>query len=285
MAEKNYRAELVGVFGDPVDGNPTGVMEEAGFQAVGLNYRYITCRVTPDKLSDAIAGMRAVNMRGVNLTMPHKVNVLKYLDEQSQAVRIIGAANTIICENGKLIGENSDGKGFVKSLGDAKIKIEGKTITMLGAGGAARAIGVECALAGARKINIINRNQARGRELAELIAKNTSAIAEYFPWNGCAKLPEDTDIFINATCIGLFPNVNECPDIDYDAIRSGMPVCDVVFNPVTPLFLKKAQQRGAKVVTGIGMLVNQGALNFEWWTGVPAPTEIMLETLKKEFED
>lgn len=284
MAEKNYRAELVGVFGDPVDGNPTGVLEEAGFQAAGLNYRYITCRVTSDGLADAIAGMRAIHMRGVNLTMPHKVNVLKYLDEQSQAVRIIGAANTIICENGKLIGENSDGKGFVKSLRDANIPIAGKTITMLGAGGAARAIGVECALAGARKINIINRSQARGRELADVISKNTAAAAEYFPWNGCVGLPEDTEILINATSIGLFPNVDECPDIDYDAISGGMPVCDVVFNPVMPLFLQKAQQRGARVITGIGMLVNQGALNFEWWTGVPAPTEIMFEALKNEFE-
>lgn len=284
MAEKNYRAELVGVFGDPVDGNPTGVLEEAGFQAAGLNYRYITCRVTSDGLADAIAGMRAIHMRGVNLTMPHKVNVLKYLDEQSQAVRIIGAANTIICENGKLIGENSDGKGFVKSLRDANIPIAGKTITMLGAGGAARAIGVECALAGVRKINIINRSQARGRELADVISKNTAAAAEYFPWNGCVGLPEDTEILINATSIGLFPNVDECPDIDYDAISGGMPVCDVVFNPVMPLFLQKAQQRGARVITGIGMLVNQGALNFEWWTGVPAPTEIMFEALKNEFE-
>lgn len=284
MSEKNYRAELVGVFGDPVDGNPTGVLEEAGFQAAGLNYRYITCRVTSDGLADAIAGMRAIHMRGVNLTMPHKVNVLKYLDEQSQAVRIIGAANTIICENGKLIGENSDGKGFVKSLRDANIPIAGKTITMLGAGGAARAVGVECALAGARKINIINRSQARGRELADVISKNTAAAAEYFPWNGCVGLPEDTEILINATCIGLFPNVDECPDIDYDAISGGMPVCDVVFNPVMPLFLQKAQQRGARVITGIGMLVNQGALNFEWWTGVPAPTEIMFEALKNEFE-
>lgn len=284
MAEKNYRAELVGVFGDPVDGNPTGVLEETGFQAAGLNYRYITCRVTSDGLADAIAGMRAIHMRGVNLTMPHKVNVLKYLDEQSQAVRIIGAANTIICENGKLIGENSDGKGFVKSLRDANIPIAGKTITMLGAGGAARAIGVECALAGARKINIINRSQVHGRELADVISKNTAATAEYFPWNGCVGLPEDTEILINATSIGLFPNVDECPDIDYDAISGGMPVCDVVFNPVMPLFLQKAQQRGARVITGIGMLVNQGALNFEWWTGVPAPTEIMFEALKNEFE-
>lgn len=285
MAEKNYRAELVGVFGDPVDGNPTCVLEEAGFAAAGLNYRYITCKVTPDKLEDAIAGMRALNMRGVNLTMPHKVQVLKYLDEQSEAVRIIGASNTIIVENGRLIGENSDGKGFVKSLKDAEIEIAGKTITMLGAGGAARAIGVECALAGAKKINIINRNEGRGKELVEVISANTKAAAEYFPWNGTADIPAETDILINATCVGLHPDVDVCPDINYDCIREGMPVCDVVFNPVMPLFLKKAEAKGAKVITGIGMLVNQGALNFEWWTGVKAPEAVMMDALVKEFEE
>ncbi|MBQ3575633.1 MAG: shikimate dehydrogenase, partial [Clostridia bacterium] len=275
---------LVGVFGDPVDGNPTGVLEEAGFAAADLNYRYITCKVTPDKLEDAIAGMRALNMRGVNLTMPHKVQVLKYLDEQSEAVRIIGASNTIIVENGRLIGENSDGKGFVKSLQDAEIEIAGKTITMLGAGGAARAIGVECALAGAKKINIINRNADRGTELAEVISKNTAAAAEYFPWKGTAEIPAETDILINATCVGLHPDVDAFPDINYDCIREGMPVCDVVFNPVMPLFLKKAEAKGAKVITGIGMLVNQGALNFEWWTGVKAPADVMMDALVKEFE-
>ena len=285
MADKNYRAELVGVFGDPVDGNPTCVVEESGFAAAGLNYRYITCKVTPDKLEDAIAGMRALNMRGVNLTMPHKVQVLKYLDQQSEAVRIIGASNTIIVEDGKLIGENSDGKGFVKSLQDAEIEISGKTITMLGAGGAARAIGVECALAGAKKINIINRNEARGTELVEVISKNTAAKAEYFPWNGTADIPAETDILINATCVGLHPDVDVCPDINYDCIREGMPVCDVVFNPVMPLFLKKAEAKGAKVITGIGMLVNQGALNFEWWTGVKAPVDVMMAALVKEFEE
>jgi len=285
MAEKNYRAELVGVFGDPVDGNPTGVLEEAGFAAAGLNYRYITCKVTPDNLEDAIAGMRALNMRGVNLTMPHKVQVLKYLDEQSEAVRIIGASNTIICKDGKLIGENSDGKGFVKSLQDAAIEIAGKTITMLGAGGAARAIGVECALAGAKKINIINRNEGRGKELVEVISGNTAAAAEYFPWQGTADIPAETDILINATCVGLHPDVDACPDINYDCIREGMPVCDVVFNPVMPLFLKKAEAKGAKVITGIGMLVNQGALNFEWWTGVKAPVDVMMDALVKEFEE
>lgn len=285
MAEKNYRAELTGVFGDPVDGNPTGVVEEAGFAAAGLNWRYLTCKVEVANLADAIAGMRAVGMRGVNLTMPHKIEVIKYLDELSEAARIIGAVNTVINRDGRLIGENTDGKGFVRSLTDENISLAGKTIAILGAGGAAKAIGVECALAGAGKIIIINRTPSRGEELARTIAENTRAEAAYLPWESAVRLPEEIDILINATCVGLHPHVNDYPDICYEDIRPSMLVCDVVFNPAMPLFLQKAQARGARIVTGLGMLVNQGALNFELWTGKKAPREVMLAALKKEFEE
>ena len=285
MAEKNYRAELVGVFGDPVDGNPTGVVEEAGFAAAGLNWRYLTCKVDVENLTDAIRGMKATGMKGVNLTMPHKIAVIEHLDELSQAARIIGAVNTVASRDGRLFGENTDGKGFVKSLTDEGISLQGKTITILGAGGAAKAIGVECALAGAKHITIINRNQERGNELVKTITENTAAQACYIPWTGTAAIPQGTEILINATCVGLHPNVNDCPDIRYQDITPGMIVSDVVFNPAMPVFLQKAQAQGAKIITGLGMLVNQAALNFEIWTGVKAPREIMMEALKKEFEE
>ena len=283
MAEKKYRTELVGVFGDPVDGNPTGVVEEAGFAATRLNYRYITCLVKRGDIANAILGMRAMNMRGVNLTMPHKVDVLPYLDEITPAARIIGAVNTVVNRGGHLLGENTDGKGFVKSLTDEGIDLHGKTVCLLGAGGAARAIGVECALNGANKIIIVNRNAERGTALRDAIAENTDAQAEYIPWAGTAPVPEQTDILVNATCVGLFPDVNACPDIDYETIEKGMIVCDVVFNPAMPVFLQKARQRGARTISGLGMLVNQAALNFEIWTDVKAPREVMLEALRREF--
>lgn len=283
MAEKKYRVELVGVFGDPVDGNPTGVVEEAGFATTRLNYRYITCLVKRGDIANAILGMRAMNMRGVNLTMPHKVDVLPYLDELTPAARIIGAVNTVVNHGGHLLGENTDGKGFVKSLTDEGIDLHGKTVCLLGAGGAARAIGVECALNGANKIIIVNRNAERGTALRDAIAENTDAQAEYIPWDGSVPVPEQTDILVNATCVGLFPDVNACPDIDYDTIEKGMIVCDVVFNPAMPVFLQKARQRGARTISGLGMLVNQAALNFEIWTDVKAPREVMLEALRREF--
>ena len=156
--EKNYRAELTGVFGDPVEGNPTGVMEEAAYEAMGLNYRYITMKVTPEGFPDAMKAVRALHMKGVNLTMPHKIAVIPYLDELSEAASIIGAVNTVVVrEDGSLFGENTDGKGFVEALLRYGSHPEGKNIMILGAGGAARAIAVECALAGASKITVVNR--------------------------------------------------------------------------------------------------------------------------------
>ena len=285
MAEKNYRAELVGVFGDPVDGNPTGVIEEAAFAAANLNWRYLTCRVLPGDLGNAVAGLRAMNMRGVNLTMPHKIEILPYLDSVSEAAELIGAVNTVAVRDGRLFGDNTDGRGFVQSLADAEIPLAGRTVTILGAGGAAKAIGVECALAGVRKINVVNRNEARGHALADTINARTQAKAEYFPWNGTANIPAGTEILINATCVGLYPNVGDVPNIDFDAVTPDMVVCDVVFNPVKPLFLKRAEEKGARIVTGIGMLVNQAALNFKIWTGCDANRAVMMDALVKEFTE
>ena len=215
--------------------------------------------------------------------MPHKVDVLPYLDALTPAARIIGAVNTVVNHSGSLLGENTDGKGFVKSLTDEGIDLHGKTVCLLGAGGAARAIGVECALNGAAKIIIINRSAERGTSLRDAIAENTDAQAEYIPWMGTAPIPVQTDILVNGTCVGLFPDVNDCPDIDYATIEKGMIVCDVVFNPMIPVFLQKARQRGARTISGLGMLVNQAALNFEIWTDVKAPRAVMLEALRREF--
>ena len=154
----------------------------------------------------------------------------------------------------------------------------------MGAGGAARAIAVECALAGAGRIIIVNRTAKSGQELSGLIAGSTSAQSEYLPLTSKLAVPAGTDILINATSIGFAPNILEKPDLDYDTITDGLWVSDVVFNPVEPLFLKEAQAHGARTVSGIGMLVQQAALNFTLWTGKEAPVQVMYDALKKEFE-
>lgn len=279
---KCYRSELVGVFGCPVDENPTGVMEEAAFRAKDLDFRYITIKVEKDDLADAMKALKAMNMRGINLTIPHKVNAVQYVDKLSPEAEIIGAINVIVNKDGVLIGDNSDGKGFMKSLADRGISVQGKTMTILGAGGAARAISVEAAMQGAAKIRIINGSK-RGEVLCDLINGKTPAIAEYVPWTAGIRIPEDTDILVNATPLGLFPNVDQKPDIDYSTVSKNMIVCDVVFNDPNTLFLQEAAGRGAETVNGLGMLANQGAINFELWTGVDAPLEVMSETLKTEF--
>ena len=281
---KNYRAEITGVFGDPVDGNPTGVMEEAAFEAKGLNYRYLTLKVTKDDFPDAMRSVKALHMKGMNLTMPHKISVLPYLDEISPAAKIIGAVNTIVVkENGSLYGENTDGKGFVQALKNAGETLEGKKVTILGAGGAARAIAVECALAGSCSVTIMNRTEEKAKELAGLVKEHTQAESSWTCFRSGQKVPEGTQILINATSIGLHPDRDQKPDLDYDTIFPGMTVADVVFNPADTLFLQEARKKGARTVNGLGMLACQGALNFTLWTGVEAPLAVMEQKLREEF--
>ena len=280
---KCYRSELVGCFGNPIDENPTGVVEEAAFQEKGLDYRYLTVFVKEEDLGKAMDGLRAFHMRGINLTIPHKVKVLQYLDDLSEAAEIIGAVNVVVNENGKLWGDNTDGKGYLMSLQDEKVDVAGKNITILGAGGAARAISIECALAGAKKITIVNGNAERGEELVRLISTRTGAEAFYLPWEGVVDIPADTEILSNATSVGLYPFTDRKPLINYDTVTADMVVTDVIFNDPHSLFLQEAEKRGAKTVNGLGMLVRQGAINFKLWTGEDAPLELMTKTLKREF--
>lgn len=280
---KNYRAELTGCFGDPIDENPTGVIEEAGYRALGLNYRYLTIKVKKEDLPAAAAGARAMGFKGFNLTIPHKVAVIPLLDELTKAAEIIGAVNTVIERDGRLIGENTDGKGFLLSLRQNGIDPKGKTVTILGAGGAARAVSVELALAGAVHINIINRSKERGEELSRSIVEKTDAKSTYIPWEKGVSVPEETDLLVQCTNIGLYPDITGRPEINYDSLQPEMTACDVVFNrPDTP-FLQEARKRGLKTVNGLGMLVNQAAMNFELWTGKEAPADIMTEALMDEF--
>jgi shikimate dehydrogenase len=279
----NYKAELVGVFGHPVSENPTVVMQEAGFQALNLNWRYLTIEVYPQDLGAAMQGLRALNMKGINLTIPHKVEVLRYLDEVKPDAALMGAVNTVIRVGDKLIGENTDGKGFMRALThDAKVVPKGKKILVIGAGGAARSITVELALAGAQQVTVVNRSAERGKVLTQLLNDKTPTKANFIQWQGVYSIPGDTDILVNATSIGLFPNVHDKPDINYDLINSKMVVCDVIHTPMTP-FLKEAQDRGAKIVDGLGMLVYQGAIGFKLWTGLDAPVEPMYQALARAF--
>ena len=282
--EPNYKAELVGVFGHPVAENPTVVMLEAAFRELGLNWRYLTIEVYPEDLEDAFKGLRAFNMQGINLTIPHKVEVLKYLDEVAEDARLMGAVNTVRRVGDKLIGENTDGKGFLRSLReDAKVDPSGKRVVVLGAGGAARAITVELALAGAAQITVVNRTAERGQELVKLLNDKTPTTADLVLWASTYALPIGTEVLVNATSIGLFPDVTAKPDLDYDTIPAGTIVCDVIPNPPHTPFLKEAEARRATALDGLGMLVYQGAIGFTMWTGLDAPVEVMHQALAEVF--
>lgn len=282
---KNYRAELVGVFGDPVEGNPTGVMEEAGFRARGLNYRYLTIKVTPEDFDAAIRSLKPLHFRGINLTMPHKIAVLPYLDELSPAAAIIGAVNTVVVRGDKLYGDNTDGRGFVEALRREGLSPAGKAITLLGSGGAAKAIAVECALAGAKRITVVNRTREHGEALVDTLRTHTDTRADFLPWSHQLPVPQGTDILINATPVGMRPREQEAPDLDYATVGPDLLAADVAFDPADTLFLARCAAQGARCVNGLGMLACQGALNFTLWTGQEPPLEEMRQALAREFEE
>ena len=245
---------------------------------------YLNINVKRDGLADAVKGLRAMNFKGINLTIPHKVSILEYLDEVSDDAALIGAVNTVWRNGNRLIGENTDGKGFLRALTqDAGVDPEGRSVVILGAGGAARAVSVELALAGARHITIVNRTEEKGRGLAEQLNGRTDADAVFHPWDNPYVIPNGTDILLNATSIGLFPDVDEKPIIEYESITDKMTVCDVIPNPPHTPFLSEAAKRGARTINGLGMLVYQAAIAFRIWTGKDAPLEEMQGAIGREF--
>ena len=279
-----FLSEIIALFGQPVAENPTQYMQEEAFRAAGVDFRYVTLEVAPEKLPDAILGMRAMNFAGANCTIPHKIAVMQHLDSISTAAQKIGAVNTIVRQrDGSYLGENTDGKGFIRSLNEAGFSIPGAKAVVLGAGGAARAIAVELAEAGASSLTIVNRTQSRGEELAAAVNERTSARAEFVPWLGEYAVPADAQLVINATSIALFPNVEDVVPIDFATLRDGILACDVIPNPPNTPFLQRARQAGAVTLDGLGMLVYQGAIAFKLWTGEEASTEVMRRALEEVF--
>lgn len=279
---RSFKQELVSVFGQPVAENPTQAMIEAAFRHHGLEWRYLTIEVAPRDLGAAVAGMRAMGFRGGNLTIPHKVAVIQYLDGLSAAAELMGAVNCIVRDGERLIGENTDGKGFVQSL-RAVTDPRGKRVVILGAGGAARAIAVELVLAGAADFTIVNRDPGRGRSLVDLLNQKKLAPARLVTWSADYVVSTDTDVVINATSIGLFPDVDARVAVDIRSLTPAMVVADVIPNPPQTRLVRDARARGCKVIDGLGMLVNQGVIGFRLWTGVDPDATVMRRALEEVF--
>lgn len=278
----NFLSELTGSFSQPCAENPTVEMVEAAYRQHGLNWRYINCEVAPENLGDAVRGAKAMGWAGFNCSLPHKVAVIEHLDGLGESASIIGAVNCVVRRGEQLIGENTDGKGFVQSLRDA-INPAGKSMVLFGAGGAARAITVESALAGVSRVTVVNRTKQRGSELVDLLNAQTPADADFEHWTGTFSVPVGTDIVINATSIGLFPDVDATLDINVESLQPGMLVADVIPNPPSTRLLHDAAARGCTTLDGLGMLVNQGVIGVKFWTGIDVDRGVMRQRLEEIF--
>lgn len=272
------------LIGSPVGHSGSPAMYNYSFERLGLDEVYVALDVKEHEVKDAIAAMRLFHMKGGNVTMPDKTEAAKYMDELSPAAQIIGAINTIVNDNGRLIGHITDGEGFVNNLKDHGIEIRGKKITVAGGGGAATAIQVQCALDGAGEITIFNKKDAffeRTLQTAEKIKKAVPGITvNVYDIDDTAKMTEEiatSDIFANATIVGMKPMDDQSVIKDLSALRPGLVVVDAVYNPEETLLLRQAKEAGCICVSGKGMLLWQGVAAFKLFTGKDMPVEEVKE--------
>jgi len=273
-------SELTGSFSTSAAQNPTVAIMEAAYGAAELDIRYINCEVPADRLADAVRGAIGMGWLGFNCSIPHKESILDYLDELAPSARIIGAVNTVVNRDGHLTGENTDGQGFVEALRTVRDP-QGARMVIFGAGGAARAIAVESALAGAEAITIVNRTADRGAALAALVDEQTPSAADFQPWTANYPIPEGSTIVVNATSLGFHPDADQTLDVDVSTFIPGMVVADVVANPPMTRWLQSAQDAGCVPLTGLGMLVNQALVNARLWTGRTLDADVMHKALEQ----
>lgn len=277
------KIKLFALIGDPIEQSLSPAMHNAAFRALGLNCAYVALRVPERFLTDAIGGIRALSIAGFNVTIPHKIDIVGLLDELDESASLVGAVNTVKNDRGKLIGFNTDGEGALRAL-EGKIRsVEGKKVVLLGAGGAARAIAFSLARADSR-LTIANRTIPRARALASTIEQKLGMNVEVVSLNR-AKLAEvlrDADALINATSVGMYPRANQTL-VSASMMHRGLVVNDIVYEPLRTRLLREARRAGARTIGGLGMLVHQGALAFEIWTGKRAPIKVMEAAAKRQL--
>lgn len=267
----------VALYGDPVEGNPTSRMQNAAFEALGLDWRYLDIRIAADSLPAAIQAARVLGFGGLNLTLPHKVAVLPLLDELAPSAEISGACNTVVrAPDGRLLGSNTDGQGFLASLRDEGIDPQGLEVVLLGAGGAARAVAVELALAGTSRITIAGRDAARRDGLAERLRWRTTVSLGTLAWDGRLAVPA-CDVLVDCTPVGMGSGAaaEASVDVDLSGLAASTVVCDLNPERADTAFLGRAREHGHRTIGGLGMLARQGAAGFTAWTGVEAPLAVM----------
>jgi shikimate dehydrogenase len=258
--------QMTGMLGHPVAENPIDRMFDAVYANYGLHWQFWKCDVAAEDLAAAIAGTRALGFRGYGITVPYKIAAIPHLDAIDEDARVIGAANYVTVEDGRLIGHNNDGKGVVKAI--LKVTpVADKRVVILGAGGAGRAMAVELGWAGASHLTVVTRREEQGREVADLVHRAADIPTDWRAWDGVVTIPEGTDILMNATTLGSAPEAAPVP-VAWDDAGPDLTAVDVITNPRLTPFLTAAKQRGCAVVDGVEMLVQLAMQLFESWTGV-----------------
>ncbi|ASA19911.1 shikimate dehydrogenase [Paenibacillus donghaensis] len=270
-------AILLGVMGDPIGHSKSPLMQEAALRALGISGAYVPLHVTPDKLGEAVQAIRILGFRGVNVTIPHKVAVMEYMDHLDESALSVGAVNTVVNDGGVLTGYNTDGIGYVRSLkAEAIADLSGARILVIGAGGAARGIVTSLLQENPASIVIANRNAAKAVELAaECRTKGkVKGIS-------LAEMPAELQgiqVVINTTSVGMYPHTDETP-LDPSLLHEGMVVSDLIYNPLRTRLLTESLERGCRIHGGLGMFIYQGAYALEYWTGRPAPIDVMRSSM------
>ena len=273
--------DIVGLIGHPVEHSFSPPMHNAAFKELGMDYAYVAFDVNPNDLKSAIEGAKSLNIKGFNVTIPHKIEVMQYLNELDEVAELIGAVNTIDFKD--LKGYNTDGIGAIRAIEEVS-SVKNKNVVVAGAGGASRAISFYLAKFGADSITILNRNVEKAKSLAGDVAKsdligdvNSDSISEI---NAYLK---DADILVDTTPLGMDPHIDDEPIAKADAMHENLVVFDAVYNPNETVLLKEAIRAGAKPVYGIRMLLYQGAESFKIWTGRDAPIDVMQNALNEHL--
>lgn len=276
----NGKTKVMGLLGYPVEHSLSPAMHNTAFEKLGLDCCYVTFSVKPEFLRDAVKSIKALNLAGVNVTVPHKEKVIPFLDEVDKEASFIGAVNTIVNDNGRLTGYNTDGRGFMRSLSEARISVSRKKVLIVGAGGASRAIGYYLCQS-ASKLFLYDIDKKKAKKLISDLNKIRGNVS-FFSSQPSALSPqlEDIDIIINATPLGL--KKNDPLPVDVNLLKSKHVVCDLIYKK-TP-FLEKASKKGCKTLNGLGMLLWQGVFAFELWTGKKPPVDAMRKALRLATE-
>jgi len=280
------KTRICALIGDPVEHSLSPCFQNAAFQHSGLDFVYVAFTVKPEDLENAVLGVRSLGIYGLNVTMPHKISIIKHLDELDEYAEKVRSVNTVLNQNGRLIGYTTDGVGVLNALRFNGVNPSKKKIVILGAGGASRSISFALAEE-AKELVILNRTVAKAEKLASDLNHFIKEYAE-IRWGGLTEETlkrelKDADILVNATSVGMSPKEDETP-VDKGNLHSDLTVFDLVYHPLETRLLREAKTVGAKTINGLSLLIHQGAASFEIWTGVKAPVEVMMKAAEEEVK-